>query len=205
MTKLARDTTSGFKTREPAVRKEQAGGGSAGRAGQASDASATVRKPRKKRDRESDRFIRAMIWVGVICGLFLAGQGVRYSLHLAQLREIEAQTDVLYASVLGPDIGQSPFGRLQFEHGKLAARRGLGLDPLSVLAALSRPAVESLRIEGVSLTGKSGRVRGFFGPNVDRFDDFLHALSRDEQFIFSLEKREDVFGGILFSLTVEPQ
>lgn len=210
MTKPVHDTTSGFKTREPAVRKEQAGGGGTGRkagkeAGKEADASGVVRKPRKKRDRESDRFIRTMIWTAVICGLFLAGQVVRYSLYRAQLMEIEAQTDVLYASVLGPDIGQSPFGRLQFEHGKLAARRGLGLDPLSVLAALSRPAVESLRIEGVSLTGKSGRVRGFFGPNVDHFDDYLNALSRDEQFVFSLEKREDVFGGILFSLTVEPQ
>jgi hypothetical protein len=156
------------------------------------------------RDRESERFVRTMVWVGVICGLFLAGQVVRYGLHAAQLLEIREQTDALYVSALGPDIGQSPFGRLQFEHGKLAAGRRVGLDPLSILAALSRPAVESLRLEGLSVTGKTGRVRGFFGPNVDDFDDYLNALSGDEQFAFVLEKREDVFGGIVFSLLVEP-
>lgn len=156
------------------------------------------------RDRESERFVRKMVWVCVICGLFVAGQAVRYGLHYGQLREIREQTDTLYVSALGPDIGQSPFGRLQFEHGKLAAGRRIGLDPLSVLAALSRPAVESLRLEGLSVTGRTGHVRGFFGPGVDGFDQYIKDLSGDERFHFSLEKREDVFGGIEFSLTVEP-
>ncbi|MUM77589.1 hypothetical protein GKC30_08090 [Pseudodesulfovibrio sp. F-1] len=145
-----------------------------------------------------------MVWLCVICGLFVAGQTVRYGLYQAQLSEIREQTDALYVSVLGPDIGQSPFGRLQFEHGKLAAGRRIGLDPLSVLAALSRPAVESLRLEGLSITGRTGRVRGFFGPAVDGFDGYVKALAADGQFHFALERREDVFGGIEFSLTVEP-
>jgi hypothetical protein len=168
-------------------------------------AARATRKKRRPRDPESATFVRTMIWVTVVCGLFLAGQGVRYHFNLAQLREIREQTDALYSSVLGPDIGQSPFGRLQFEQGKLSARHRIGLDPLAVLAALSRPAVESLRLEGLALTGMRGRVRGFFGPNVDRFDDYVDDLSKDEQFYFSLEKREEVFGGITFSLVVEPK
>jgi hypothetical protein len=167
--------------------------------------SAQSRDTKPRADRESATFVRTMVWVLVISGLFLAGQLVRYHFNLAQLREIQAQTKALYVSALGPDIGQSPFGRLQFEQGKLAASHRVGLDPLEVMAALSRPAVESLRLEGLSLTGMTGRARGFFGPNVSRFDEYINALSDDERYFFSLEKREDVFGGITFSLIVEPK
>jgi hypothetical protein len=141
----------------------------------------------------------------VVGGMFLAGQVLRYSFNLAQIKEINAETDKLYVSVLGADIGNSPFGRLQFEHGKLTATRSIGLDPLSVLASLSRPAMESLRVEGLTLSGKTGRVRGFFGPNVNRFEGYVEALSDDDKYFFLLDKREDVFGGISFSLIVEPK
>ena len=153
----------------------------------------------------SKRFIRNLVWVLIVCGLFMVGQLLRYNYDLEQLAEIQIETEKLYHSVLGDDIGSSPFGRLQFEHGKLTATHRIGLDPLNVLAALSRPAVESLRVEGLSLTGKKGRVRGFFGPNVNRFDAYIDDLSDDDNYFFSLEKREDVFGGITFSLIVELQ
>ena len=161
--------------------------------------------PEFRAGKESRRFVRTLVWVVAIGGMFLLGQGLRYHFNLAQIEQIKGETSKLYSSVLGPDIGQSPFGRLQFEQGKLAATRRIGLDPLSVLASLSRPAMESLRLEGLTLTGKSGRARGFFGPNVDRFDGYIDALSDDDHYFFSLEKREDVFGGITFSLIVEPK
>lgn len=153
----------------------------------------------------SKKFIRNLIWVVIICSLFSAGQLLRYHFSRSQLDVILSKTEQLYQSALGEDIGNSPFGRLQFEHGKLSATHSIGLDPISVLAALSRPAVESLRLEGLSLDGKRGRARGFFGPNVEAFDDYIDALTDDEQYFFSLEKREDVFGGITFSLIVEPK
>jgi len=159
----------------------------------------------KESSSASKKFIRNFIWVVIICGLFFVGQLLRYHFNSTQLNDILAETNKLYISVLGADIGNSPFGRLQYEHGKLAATRRIGLDPVSVLAALSRPAKESLRLEGLSLDGKRGRARGFYGPNVDQFDGYIDALSDDEQFYFSLEKREDVFGGITFSLIVEPK
>ncbi len=153
----------------------------------------------------SKRFGRNFVWVIIVCSLFMGGQMLRYHFTQVQLDEILAETNALYSSVLGPDIGGSPFGRLQFEHGKLTATNSIGLDPLSILASLSRPAVESLRLEGLSVDGKRGRVRGFFGPNVSRFDAYIEDLSDDDSFFFSLEKREDVFGGIVFSLIVEPK
>lgn len=167
---------------------------------------ATPRKQRRERsesEKASRKFLHNLVWVVVVCGLFLVGQGLRYGYRLAQLEEIRSETNALYSSVLGPDIGGSPFGRLQFEHGKLAATERIGLDPLAVLAALSRPAPEDVRLEGLALDGMRGRARGFFGPGVDRFDQYVADLMDDEIYSFSLEKREEVFGGVDFSLTVE--
>lgn len=163
------------------------------------------RGPEFRSRKESQRFIRTLVWVVVIGVMFVVGQGLRYHFKRAQISEIRNETNKLYMSVLGEDIGGSPFGRLQFEYGKLSATRRIGLDPLSVLASLSGPAMESVRLEGLTLTGKRGRVRGFFGPNVEKFESYINALSDDDRFFFSLEKREDVFGGLTFSLIVEPK
>lgn len=153
----------------------------------------------------SKRFMRNLVWVVIVCALFMGGQLLRYGFNLSQLDLIKEETDRLYTSVLGPDIGNSPFGRLQFEQGKLAATLRIGLDPLSVLAALSKEAPVSLRLEGVTLQGKRGTVRGFFGPSVEGFDEYIDRLSDDDTYFFTLNTREEVFGGITFSLLVEPR
>ena len=153
----------------------------------------------------SKRFVRNLVWVFIVCALFMGGQLLRYGFNLSQLDQIKSETDRLYSSVLGPDIGNYPFGRLQFEQGKLSATLRIGLDPLSVLAAMSKDAPVSLRLEGVTLTGKRGRVRGFFGPTVEEFDDYINQLTDNDTYFFALEKREDVFGGITFSMVVEPK
>lgn len=163
------------------------------------------RGPEFRARKESQRFIRTLIWVVIVGGMFLVGQGLRYHFNRLQIDEIRAETRKLYTSVLGEDIGGSPFGRLQFEHGKLTATERIGLDPLSVLAALSRPAMESVRLEGLTLSGNKGKVRGFFGPNVERFEEYMDLLSEDDHYFFSLDKRDEVFGGITYSLIVEPK
>jgi len=163
------------------------------------------RLPKYDSVKESRRFIRNLIWVLVVGGLFLTGQGVRYWLNRAQSSEIREETNTLYSSVLGPDIGGSPFGRLQFEHGKLMASKRIGLDPLGVLAALSRPAVESLRLEGLTLAGTTGRIRGTIGGGPDGFKAYMDALTDDEYYLFSLYKSDELGDETLFILTVEPQ
>ncbi len=114
----------------------------------------TDRGPQYDSIKASKRFIRSLAWVVIVCALFLGGQLLRYHFSQSQLDLIKTETDKLYHSVLGQDIGQSPFGRLQFEQGKLSAVRRIGLDPLSMLAALSLPAGENIRVEGVTLNGK---------------------------------------------------
>jgi hypothetical protein len=161
--------------------------------------------PEFRSGKASRRFVRNLVWILVIGGLFLGGQGVRYYLNYVQLAAIRAQTEKLYHSVLGPDIGGSPFGRLQFEHGKLMASRRIGLDPLGVLAALSKPAGEGLRVDGVSLTGTRGRVRGFFSGDEAGFTKYMEKLSDDDRYLFSVYKTDDLGEGVSFSLTVEPK
>ncbi|XXJ17993.1 hypothetical protein ACR42D_00250 [Desulfovibrio caledoniensis] len=161
--------------------------------------------PEFRSGKASRRFIRNLVWVLVIGGLFLGGQGVRYYLNYMQLKTIKAQTEKLYHSVLGPDIGGSPFGRLQFEHGKLMAVKSIGLDPLSVLAALSKPAGERVRVDGVSLTGTMGRVRGYYSGDEAGFTRYLEKLSDDDRYLFSVYKTDAFGGGVSFSLNVEPK
>ena len=159
--------------------------------------------PAFRSGKASRRFIRNLIWVLIVGFLFLGGQGLRYYLNWAQLAEIRAETERLYKSVLGPDIGGSPFGRLQFEHGKLMASNRIGLDPMNVLAALSRPAGQGVRLDGLNLNGTAGRVRGVFGGEMAGFKEYLEKLSDDDHYLFSLYKSEETSGGVIFSLRVE--
>lgn len=167
--------------------------------------SAANRVPEFRSGKASRRFLRNLVWVLAVGFLFLGGQGLRYYLHWAQLMEIRAETDKLYRSVLGPDIGNSPFGRLQFEHGKLMASHRIGLDPLNVLAALSRPAGEGVRLDGLTLTGTTGRIRGLFDGQEAGFMDYLDKLSDDDHYLFSLYRSEETTVGTVFSLRVELQ
>jgi len=161
--------------------------------------------PEFRSGKASRRFVRNLVWVLAIGGMLLGGQGVRYYLNHSQLSAIRAQTEKLYHSVLGPDIGSSPFGRLQFEHGKLMASRRIGLDPLSVLAALSKPAGEGVRVDGVSLTGTTGRVRGYFSGGEAGFTQYMEKLSDDERYLFSVYKVDQLGDGLSFILSVEPK
>ncbi|BCS89052.1 hypothetical protein [Pseudodesulfovibrio sediminis] len=155
--------------------------------------------------KESRRFVRNLIWILVLCSLAMTGQGLRYYFNYSQLIQIRNETEKLYKSVLGPDIGGSPFGRLQFEQGKLMAARRVGLDPLSVLAALSRPEAQSLKLDGLSLTGMSGMARGVMGAGQEAFDAYFSSLSDDDQYLFRLNRSEEGPDGVVFSLIVEPR
>lgn len=153
--------------------------------------------------RASARFLGALVWVVAVGLLFCAGQGVRYLAHHVQADDLDRETRRLYVSVLGEDIGQSPFGRLQFEQGKLTAQRRIGLDPLSVIEALGGPAMDSLRLESLTVDRRSATATGFFGPHEERFDDYLAALDENEKYEFRLTRREQALGGVSFSLSVE--
>jgi hypothetical protein len=66
----------------------------------------------------------------------------------------------VYRRALNADPGRSPYGRLQFELGKLKAQSAQRLDMVELLAALSRLAPEGVRIREVSMATASGVATG---------------------------------------------
>lgn len=153
----------------------------------------------------SKRFVRAMLWV-TACGIFLwAGQGLRLASHLATAREYTAALHELYVSVLGPNPGKSPFGRLQFERGKLKALGTQEVNVFGLLAALSQSAPESLRIDGLNLKAKFGEVQGGIGSEA-LLEKYMKGLADNDEFLFTLARKEtDPRGGMRFTLRVEPR
>lgn len=151
----------------------------------------------------SSRFVSSMLWILVLGLLFNLGQAVRWYNNSAQLAVIKRELFGQYHSVLGNDVGAAPFGRLQFEHDKLAAARPTGLDPLAVAAALSTHADAMVRVDAMRLGRKSGEILGLYMPDPAAFKEFIKRLKRDDTYFFELQDHKDVFGGMEFKLRVE--
>ncbi|WP_157054923.1 hypothetical protein [Salidesulfovibrio brasiliensis] len=94
------------------------------------------------------------------------------------------------------------FGRLQFEAGKLQVERKIGLDPLRVMAALSRNDTIGLRIYDITLSGLSGYVRGEMAPDRSALNSFLERLSEDDAYAFTLTDSVQAEGAVRFTLEV---
>jgi hypothetical protein len=155
--------------------------------------------------RRSRRFVRAMLWV-TACGVFLcAGQALRLASHLAAAREYREALHELYVSVLGPDPGASPFGRLQFERGKRKALGGQEVNVLGLLAALSQTAPQGLRIDSLNLRPKFGEVQAAVGSEA-ALEKYLKSLADNDEFLVSLARKwPDPQGGVRLVLRVEPR
>lgn len=151
----------------------------------------------------SARFVQTMTWITVIGLLFCVGQGLRLNAYKSQLDRIESVMNEQYQSVLGEDLGAEPFGRLQFVHGRLAAEEGLALDPLAVMASLSRHMDDLGRIDSMHLNGTDGRVKGYYLLDRAGFDEFVKGLEKDEDYVYELDESSEGLGGIEFILFVE--
>lgn len=132
----------------------------------------------------------------------VGGQGIRLWHLFAQSDRIAGALNAQYTSVLGEDIGSEPFGRLQFEAGKLQVERKVGLDPLRVMATLSRNDTIGLRIYDITLSGMSGFIRGEVAPDRAALNDFLEKLAEDDAFTFELTEAVPVDGAVRFTLEV---
>ncbi|MDD4951841.1 MAG: hypothetical protein PHV85_04770 [Desulfovibrionaceae bacterium] len=150
----------------------------------------------------SRRFVRRFVILGLVGLLFCAGQVLRLNNHRRQVVRLDAAIAGLYETALGSDSGESPFGRLQFERGKLLAGSVRGIDVLGLLQSMSRYAPESLRLEGLNLSGEYGAIRGQIGskPELERY---LKDLEPDPGFAFVLERDEQAAGALDFILRVE--
>lgn len=151
---------------------------------------------------EHRRYARKLLAVVVAGALFLGGQAARWWQEKSRLAEVEAALDQAYRQALGGDPGRSPYGRLQFELGKLRAEGSQRLDLLELLAALSRRAPEGVRIDTVSMGGSTGVVSGTAKTRAD-YQRLLTALSAEAFFSFSVQKAEPVAEPLAFELAVK--
>lgn len=158
--------------------------------------------PRYDARAASERFVRTMTWITVIGLLACVGQGIRWYAHRGQMNRIQQELHAQYVSVLGEDVGASPFGRLQFLHGQLTAQESFGLDPLAVIAAFSRHSDFMVRVDTARLSGESGVLEGLYAHDSLAFEAFLQRLGSDEEYTFELRSRKEALGGIRFSVAV---
>ena len=151
---------------------------------------------------EHRRYGRILLVITVAGALFCAGQGLRWWLEHLRAARLEHEVLEVYMRALGADPGRSPYGRLQFELGKLRAESAQRLDLVELLAALSRRAPEDVRIESVSMASQSGVVAGSAATAAD-FERYQAALATEGSFIFSVRQADIAVAPVRFELSVK--
>jgi len=151
---------------------------------------------------EHRRYGRILLAVTVAGALFCAGQAVRWWQEHTRVLRLERAVHEVYTRALGGDPGKSPYGRLQFELGKLRADASQRLDLVELLAALSRRAPEGLRITTVSMAAQSGVVSGTAVTRED-FDRYQAALAAEGFFTFSVRSVDANHAPLRFELAVK--
>lgn len=151
---------------------------------------------------EHRRYGRMLLAITLAGGLFCAGQAVRWWQEHARAERLERAVHEVYERALGGDPGKSPYGRLQFELGKLRAETSQRLDLVELLAALSRRAPEGVRITGVSMASQSGVVTGTAASNED-FARYQAALAAEGYFSFSPRSVDTYQSPVRFELAVK--
>jgi len=148
---------------------------------------------------EHHRYGRIVLAITIAGSLFLAGQAVRWWQEHARTARLEKAVHEVYQRALGGDPGRSPYGRLQFELGKIKAQSAQRLDMVELLAALSRRAPEGVRITAVSMATASGVVSGV-AATPDDFQRYQAALAAEATFTFSLRSADTLSQPLRFEL-----
>jgi len=151
---------------------------------------------------EHRRYGRILLAITVAGALFCAGQAVRWWQEYARAQRLEWAVHEVYQRALGGDPGKSPYGRLQFELGKLRAEASQRLDLVELLAALSRRAPEGLHITAVSMAGQGGVVSGT-AQSAQDLERYRSALVTESLFTFSVRSAETAHTPVRFELSVK--
>jgi len=151
---------------------------------------------------EHHRYARILLGITIAGALFLAGQAARWWQEHRQTERLENAVHEVYRRALAGDPGRSPYGRLQFELGKLKAQSSQRLDMVELLAALSRRAPEGVRITSVSMATASGVVTGV-AATAEECQRYQAALAAEASFTFSMSKADTLSQPVHFELAVK--
>jgi len=151
---------------------------------------------------EHRRYGRILLAITVAGALFCGGQAVRWWQEHARAARLERAVHEVYERALGGDPGKSPYGRLQFELGKLRAEASQRLDLVELLAALSRRAPEGVRITTVSMASQNGVASGTAATAAD-FERYQAALAAEGLFAFSVRSVDLYQTPVRFELSVK--
>jgi hypothetical protein len=151
---------------------------------------------------EHHRYGRILLGLTLAGVLFMAGQAVRWWQAHRQTAQLEKAVTEVYRRALAGDPGRSPYGRLQFELGKLRALSAQRLDMVELLAALSRRAPEGVRITSISMATASGKVEGIAATSED-FKRYQAALEAESSFTFTVSKADFFAQPLRFELAVK--
>lgn len=151
---------------------------------------------------EHHRYGRILLGMTIAGALFIGGQAVRWWHELDRADRMERAVTDVYRRALGGDPGTSPYGRLQFELGKLRARSAQRLDMVELLAALSRRAPDGVRVTSVAMATASGAVTGLAATPED-FQRYQAALAAEAAFTFTVADVDRFSRPLRFTLNVK--
>jgi hypothetical protein len=157
--------------------------------------------PRALPEAEHRRYGRLLLWATLAGCLFLAGQSARLWQEHQRAEHLRQAVHGLYAKALEGEPGNSPYGRLQFELGKLKAQSAQNLDMVELLAALSRRAPEGVRITSLNMATSSGVVKGVAATPAD-FQRYQAALNAEASFTFTVNAADPLVLPVPFELKV---
>ncbi len=161
---------------------------------------APIRQP--KADKQEMRPYKRAILVALCLGLvFIAGQTLRWKQQAQVTDTWREQLNQLYSTVLGPEPGPDPYGKLLYTLDQLQQGRAQGVQVLKILSILSQDPPENLSIEDLNLSVDSGVIRGRTST-YDSLEAYLDGLSSSQGYSFSLEQATNTDNGIQFTLQV---
>jgi hypothetical protein len=144
---------------------------------------------------------RAMLVLLILGLFFLAGQLLRLQDKARTSEAWRTRLDQLYATVLGPQPGPDPYGKLLYTLDQLQQGRSQGVNVLETLAILSQEPPQDLKIENLNLSVDSGAIRGL-ANSYDALESYLETLNTDPGYTFTLEQASNTEQGIQFTLRV---
>ncbi len=153
-------------------------------------------------DVDPRRWAQVFVAVALIGLLFCAGELQRLLASQKRAEQWRTAVHEQLASVLGPDYGSDPYGKLLFRIDQLQGSQSQGLDVLDMLALISRAAPEDFKIASMTFNDTSGHFRAKL-QDYAQLEQMMQKLQEQERYAFTLDQASNVSDGVQVVLRVE--